>query len=98
MGTMHPLPDPRGELPLVLVTWRDAHFDFERDDAALARADYLVRTVGFLLADGPRFLSVAQELLPHGEGYRAVTHVPCAVVESVVPLSSGGLAAAGSAV
>ena len=98
MGTMQPLPDPRREPPLVLVTWCDAHFDFERDAGAPARQDYLVRTVGFLLEDGPRFLSVAQELLPPGEGYRAVTHVPCAVVESVVTLSPGGLAVAGSAV
>ena len=37
------------EHPLVLVTWRDAFFDFERDAGTLDRADYLVRTVGFLL-------------------------------------------------
>jgi hypothetical protein len=71
------------EHPLVLVTWRDAFFDFETDDASPERVDYLVRTVGFLLARGPRFLRLAQEVLPDGDGFRAVTHVPVSVVERV---------------
>ena len=71
------------EHPLVLVTWRDAFFDFERDAGTLDRADYLVRTVGFLLERGPRFLRLAQEVLPDGEGFRAVTHVPVTVIERV---------------
>ena len=48
------------------------------------RADYLVRTVGFLIDEGPGVVSVAQELLPDGEGFRAVTHIPAAVVERIV--------------
>lgn len=71
------------EHPLVLVTWRDAFFDFERDAGTLDRADYLVRTVGFLLERGPRFLRLAQEVLPDDEGFRAVTHVPVTVVERI---------------
>jgi hypothetical protein len=71
------------EHPLVLVTWRDAFFDFEGDAITLERPDYLVRTVGFLVARGPRFLRLAQEVLPDGEGFRAVTHVPLPVVEHV---------------
>ena len=74
------------EHPLVLVTWRDAFFDFERDAGASDRPDYLVRTVGFLLERGPRFLRLAQEVLPDGEGFRAVTHVPVTVVERLETL------------
>ncbi len=75
------------EFPLVLVIWRDAWFDFDEPDPQDARADYLVNTVGFLVQRGPRFVSVAQEVLPDGDGFRAVTHIPVAVVEKISPLS-----------
>jgi hypothetical protein len=71
---------------LVLVTWRDAFFDFDQKTAEDFRSDYLVHTVGFLVADGPTFVSLAQEVLPDDEGYRAVTHIPRAVVERIVTL------------
>jgi hypothetical protein len=74
------------EFPLVLVTWRDAWFDFEEPDPEDVRADYLVKTVGYLVRRGPRFVSVAQELLPDGDGFRAVTHIPVAVVETIASL------------
>jgi len=74
------------ECPLVLVTWRDAWFDFDEPDPEDVRADYLVRTVGFLVRRGPRFVSVAQEILPDGDGFRAVTHIPVAVVETIAGL------------
>lgn len=76
----------RLEFPLVLVTWRDAWFDFDEPDPEDVRADYLVSTVGFLVRQGPRFVSVAQEILPDGDGFRAVTHIPVAVVETISPL------------
>ena len=79
------LADPP-EFPLVLVTWRDAWFDFDEPDPEEVRADYLVSTVGFLVRRGPRFVSVAQEILPDGDGFRAVTHIPVAVVETISPL------------
>ncbi len=74
------------EFPLVLVTWRDAWFDFEEPDPEDVRADYLVNTVGYLVRRGPRFVSVAQEILPDGDGFRAVTHIPVAVVETIASL------------
>jgi hypothetical protein len=83
----------RTEFPLVLVTWRDAWFDFDEPDPQDARADYLVSTVGFLVRQGPRFVSVAQEVLPDGDGFRAVTHIPVAVVEKISPLHESGEAA-----
>ena len=79
-------PSDPPEFPLVLVTWRDAWFDFDEPDPEDARADYLVSTVGYLVRRGPRFVSVAQEILPVGDGFRAVTHIPVAVVETIAPL------------
>lgn len=74
--------------PLVLVEWHDAWFDFDLAAAEERRPDYVVRTVGFLVAEDPRFLSLAQEVLPEGEGFRAVTHIPVAIVERVRRLST----------
>jgi hypothetical protein len=76
------------DFPLVLVTWHDAWFDFEEADPEDCRPDYLVRTVGFLVNEGPRFLSIAQEVLPDGDGFRAVTHIPVSIIEAVVALSA----------
>jgi len=77
------------EHPLVVVIWRDAFFDFDQANVEDVRPDYLVHTVGFLLADGPTFVSLAQEVLPDGDGYRAVTHIPVSIVHRVVRLHSG---------
>jgi hypothetical protein len=80
-------PDDEGpEYPLVMVTWHDAWFDFDQTEADDCRTDYLVKTVGFLLSDGPRFLSIAQEMLPDGDGFRAVTHIPLPIIERVTNL------------
>jgi hypothetical protein len=67
--------------PLILVTWHDAWFDFDLEDADCRHSEYLVTTVGFLVAEGPRVISIAQEVLPHGEGFRAVTHIPVALIQ-----------------
>jgi hypothetical protein len=84
--TNEPLLTPP-EGTLVQVVWQDAWFDFDEPDEA--RDQYLVHTVGFLIRSGPRFISVAQEILPHGDGYRAITHIPIAVVEVVEALLAG---------
>lgn len=81
LGVGEPAP-----LPLVAITWTDAWFDFDQADDEEPRGDYLVTTVGFLVRNGPRFISVAQERLPEGDGFRAVTHIPLAVVESISTL------------
>jgi hypothetical protein len=77
--------------PLVMVTWRDAYFDFDQQTAEEPRADYLVHTVGFLVNEGPKFISLAQEVLPDGDGFRAVTHIPRSIVTSIVRLSTEDL-------
>lgn len=73
-------------LRLVLVRWHDAWFDFEHGSSGGWREDYLVQTVGFLVRQDPGVVSVAQELLPGRDGFRAVTHIPMGVVESIVTL------------
>ena len=75
------------------MTWHDAWFDFDQAEPDDFRADYVVRTVGFLVREGPRFVSIAQEILPDGEGFRAVTHIPVSIVESVAALQTGPTAA-----
>jgi hypothetical protein len=74
--------------PLVVAEWHDAWFDFEQTAPDDLRLDYLVRTVGFLVSEGPRFVSLAQEILPDGEGFRAVTHIPLPVIERLVRLDA----------
>jgi hypothetical protein len=76
------------EFPLALVVWRDAFFDFDRKPDDETRPDYLVHTVGFVLADGPTFVSLAQEVLPDDDGFRAVTHIPLAIVERLEYLAA----------
>lgn len=87
--TVGPLPLLEPELPqypLAMVEWHDAWFDLDLESPDVCRQDYLVHTVGFLVSEGPRFLSLAQEVLPDGEGLRAVTHIPLPIVERVIRL------------
>ena len=90
-GRAQPIADPLArsfpfEYPLAMVEWHDAWFDLDQEGPDDCRLDYLVRTVGFLVGEGPRFVSLAQELLPDGEGLRAVTHIPLPIVERIVRL------------
>jgi hypothetical protein len=87
--TLGPLPLPQPEspqYPLAMVEWHDAWFDLDLESPDVCRQDYLVRTVGFLVSEGPRFVSLAQEILPDGEGLRAITHIPLPIVERIVRL------------
>lgn len=68
---------------VLTVEWRDAYFDFDSRSKDRDREDYIVKTVGFLISDGPMFLSLAQEILPEGDGYRAVTHIPWDIVVTI---------------
>jgi hypothetical protein len=74
--------------PLVLVRWQDAWFDADQQDAEDWRNDYLVQTVGFVVRQEPDLVSIAQELLPEGDGYRAVTHIPRGIIFSMMPLTN----------
>jgi hypothetical protein len=86
--TLGPLPlQPESpHYPLAMVEWHDAWFDLDLESPDGCRQDYLVRTVGFLVSEGPRFVSLAQEILPDGEGLRAVTHIPLPIVERIIRL------------
>ena len=76
--TIGPLPLLEPEVPpypLAMVEWHDAWFDFERSASRppprLSGPDGRVPR-----QRGARFVSLAQEVLPDGEGFRAVTHIP----------------------
>lgn len=73
---------------MYLVTWRDAWFGFDEPDPDERRDDYLVRTLGFFVGEDEKFLHLAQEELPAGDGYRAVTHIPisCIIPGGRVPI------------
>jgi hypothetical protein len=80
----------RGCPPVVMVVWHDAWADSEQHDRAEWRSDYLVRTTGFLVRDEPDIVSIAQEILPEEDGYRAVTHIPKGMIERLTDLGPCG--------
>jgi hypothetical protein len=84
------------QLPIVLVTWQDAWADSEQHELTEWRSDYLVRTTGFLVRDDPDVVSIAQEILPEADGFRAVTHIPRGMVERVTRLNPVGTATNGT--
>lgn len=70
-----------GQVKAAEVFWRDAHYEFEVKNLADLRDDYVVRTVGYIVDESPRFLTLAQEVLPGDDGWRGVTRIP---VENVL--------------
>jgi hypothetical protein len=72
---------------MIAVTWRDCWFDFERP-AEGWRDDYLVTTVGYVVREDEHVLSLAQELLLDGDGFRAITHIPVGAIVSRVHLGA----------
>lgn len=80
---------------VVMITWRDAHSDLE----SMEYDDYLVKTVGWLIEDGPKFVGLADELLPHDNGFRGHTRIPieCVVEREVIkPVPTLSLMTGGS--
>jgi hypothetical protein len=77
---------------LVQVTWLDADCDHEETVPADWKDDQPVTTVGFVVRDTKRMLSVAAEILEgdpvHGDKvrYRCVTHLPRGYIVRVVEL------------
>jgi hypothetical protein len=99
-GHLVPAPDPAPDAPavaaesleprsypLVLVHWLDAWYDPDEQTAEDWRPDYPVQTVGYLVRDERCVISIAQEVLPDDEGFRAVTHIPRAMVQKVTRLA-----------
>ena len=78
------------EPPIVLVTWHDAWADSEQHERSEWRSDYLVRTTGFLVRDDPDVVSIAQEILPEEDGFRAVTHIPRPMISRLQFISANG--------
>jgi hypothetical protein len=77
---------PLDSLRLVLVLWHDAWFDLE-EPANGYPEDYLVQTVGYLVRETPAVISLAQEVLPSRDGFRAITHIPRAVIDRIETLA-----------
>jgi len=69
--------------PLVVVHWLDAWYDPDEQTAEDWRDEYPIRTVGYLVREEVGILSIAQEVLPDGEGFRAVTHIPRPMVQRI---------------
>jgi len=77
---------------VVRVTWRDAHSDERiREDLSDLNEEYLVVTIGIVMAAGPKFLRIADERLPNEDGWRGVSSIPIenlVKVEKLVPEGS----------
>lgn len=79
-------------LPLVQVIWDDAHADasesLTRDDVLLKHRAAVFQTVGWLLREDEKGISVANErCMDEGdEVYRGRTFVPKSLIRSIVPL------------
>ena len=69
---------------VVIVTWRDAFFEL---DEGPPRADYHVRTIGWVLQTDETWITLACEELPDDDGFRAVTHIPVSTVIRVERLA-----------
>jgi hypothetical protein len=87
-----PRPTDPSAQPIVVVVWHDAWADSEQHDRAEWRSDYLVRTTGFLVREEADVVSIAQEILPQDDGFRAVTHIPRGMIENLTLLSAAGTA------
>ncbi|MDP9295869.1 MAG: hypothetical protein M3O88_04120 [Actinomycetota bacterium] len=78
--------------PVVMVLWHDAWADSEQHDPQEWRSVYIVQTIGFLVREEPDVVSIAQEILPEDDGFRAVTHIPRGMIENLTWLSADSTA------
>jgi hypothetical protein len=74
------------ENEMVAVTWTDAWFDL--DPPAEHREEFPVTTVGFLIEQNEKWISVAAEQLPDN-AWRAITHIPVGVIRTIRPVMLG---------
>lgn len=80
-GAKHRLP--------VEVFWRDANQQFDVKDLRELPADYVVRTLGYMLDREGHFLVIAQETLPNDDGWRGVSMIPWDIVLAVKSIATG---------
>lgn len=66
----------------ITVRWTDAYFDFDHDGENF-HEDWPVETTGYYVCHGTRFLHFAMEVLPHGNGYRGMTHIPLVLIDAI---------------
>lgn len=65
---------------LEIIEWRDAFHDAEQTSPEDWRADYIVRTVGWILREDELFVHLAAEVLPDNDGYRGTSHIPVPMI------------------
>jgi hypothetical protein len=68
--------------PLV-VEWRDAFHDFDHNGGDPFRPEYKVKTTGFYIGHDTEWLHITQEILPDGDGFRGVTHLPLVLLQTI---------------
>lgn len=71
------------EHQLLVIQWRDAFHDFESETGVMKYDDYIANTAGFYTGHDEKYLSVAQEILPHHEGYRGASHIPLILIQTI---------------
>jgi hypothetical protein len=78
---------PHAVYPLVVIEWTDAWYDPDEQEPGDWKDEYPVRTVGYLVREVPVY-SVAQEVLADPDTFRAVTHIPRAMVTRMTLLQA----------
>jgi hypothetical protein len=70
--------------PLALVRWQDAHSDGgQHAESDIAHEALIVHTIGYVLRDDDKGVSIAAEFIPESDNYRAITFIPRALVLAV---------------
>jgi hypothetical protein len=77
--------------PLVQVTWRDARdsddtWSDEADIAEFSATDVTIVSIGYLISDGPKFLTLAGDWNTEDSHYGRVCKIPQGMVLEKKPL------------
>lgn len=66
----------------IVVEWRDAYHDFDFVSGDPYR-DYIVKTNGFYVGHDKTWLHLVMEILPDGDGYRGLSHIPLVLLQTI---------------
>ncbi len=74
------------EPPFAVVTWRDAHSNFDSMSVADARQAHkptIMLTAGWLLIEDDGGVSISPEFCPSDSTYRGITYIPREIIVHV---------------